>query len=304
MTINRRTFITGASLAAGLAACSPSQQPAERQAITVGLTYIPNVQFCPFYLGVQERLFDNLDVTLRHHGEQEGLFEAVKLGREDIVFASADEAVVAGDLEVVATAYQRYPAEIMIAGGASSLEDLRGKSLGIPGRFGSSYYAALAALDTAGLTEQDVKLVEIGFTSVAALSTGKVDAIVGFRNNELVQFEQQGIEVASLPIAPKPVLVGPSLITTKERAKEPWVQAIVNGMLEAERRIVDDPKAAIDATAKEVPALQEAAQRASAERVLAATAELWKGDTDAPHVDVDQDAMQRMEEFLQKAGIK
>ena len=303
MTINRRTFITGASLA-GLAAGSPSQQPAEREAITVGLTYIPNVQFCSFYLGVQERLFDNLDVTLRHHGEQEGLFEAVKLGREDIVFASADEAVIAGDLEVVATAYQRYPAEIMIAGGASSLEDLRGKSLGIPGRFGSSYYAALAALDTAGLTEQDVKLVEIGFTSVAALSTGKVDAIVGFRNNELVQFEQQGIEVASLPIAPKPVLVGPSLITTKERAKEPWVRAIVDGMLEAERRIVGDPKAAIDATAKEVPALQEAEQRASAERVLAATAELWKGDADAPHVDVDPAAMQRMEEFLQKAGIK
>ena len=303
MTINRRTFITGASLA-GLAACSPSQQPAEREAITVGLTFIPNVQFCPFYLGVQERLFNNLDVTLRHHGEQEGLFEAVKLGREDIVFASADEAVIAGDLEVVATAYQRYPAEIMIAGRASSLEDLRGKSLGIPGRFGSSYYAALAALDTAGLTEQDVKLVEIGFTSVAALSTGKVDAIVGFRNNELVQFEQQGIEVASLPIAPKPVLVGPSLITTKERAKEPWVRTIVDGMLEAERRIVDDPKAAIDPTAKEVPALQEAEQRASAERVLAATTELWTGDADAPHVDVDQAAMQRMEEFLQKAGIK
>ncbi len=303
MTINRRTFIACTSLA-GLAGCSPSRKPAERKAITVGLTFIPNVQFCPFYLGVQERLFDNVDVTLRHHGEQEGLFEALKLGREDIVFASADEAVIAGDLEVVATAYQRYPAEVMIAGGASLLEDLRGKSLGIPGRFGSSYYAALAALDTAGLTEQDVKLVEIGFTSVAALSTGKVDAIVGFRNNELVQFEQQGIEVASLPIAPKPVLVGPSLITTKERAKEPWVQAIVDGMLEAERRIVDDPKAAIDATAKEVPALQEAEQRASAERVLAATTELWKGDADAPHVDVDQAAMQRMEEFLQKAGIK
>lgn len=303
MTINRRTFIACTSLAA-LAGCSPSRKPAEREAITVGLTFIPNVQFCPFYLGVQERLFDNVDVTLRHHGEQEGLFEALKLGREDIVFASADEAVIAGDLEVVATAYQRYPAEVMIAGGASSLEDLRGKSLGIPGRFGSSYYAALAALDTAGLTEQDVQLVEIGFTSVAALTTGKVDAIVGFRNNELVQFQHQGMEVTSLPIAPNPVLVGPSLITTKERAKEPWVQAIVDGMLAAEQRIVDDPKAAIDATAKEVPALQEAEQRASAERVLAATAELWKGDADAPHVDVDQAAMQRMEEFLQDAGIK
>lgn len=303
MTINRRTFIACTSLAA-LAGCSSSDKPAKREAVTVGLTFIPNVQFCPFYLGVQERLFDNVDVTLRHHGEQEGLFEALKLGREDIVFASADEAVVAGDLEVVATAYQRYPAEIMVAGGASSLEDLRGKSLGIPGRFGSSYYAALAALDTAGLTEQDVKLVEIGFTSVAALATGKVDAIVGFRNNELVQFQHQGMEVASLPIAPKPVLVGPSLITTKERAEEPWVQAIVDGMLAAERRIVDDPKVAIDATAKEVPALQEAEQRASAERVLAATTELWKGDADAPHVDVDQAAMRRMEEFLQDADIK
>ena len=303
MTISRRSLLAYSSLAL-LAACAPSKESGGRSAVTVGLTFIPNVQFCPFYLGVQERLFADLDVTLRHHGEQEGLFEALQLGREDIVFASADEAMIAGDLEVVATAYQRYPAEIMIAGGASSLEDLRGKSLGIPGRFGSSYYAALAALRTAGLTEDDVKLVEIGYTSVAALTTSKVDAVVGFRNNELVQFQQEGLEVTSLPVSPEPVLVGPSLITTKARAKEPWVQKIVDGMLAAERRAVEDKDAALDATTKEVPALEEAAKRENARRVLDATSELWEGADGELSVDVDGAAMQRMDAFLQEAGIK
>lgn len=316
MTISRRTLFALSGLST-LAACSSpkqaaspndtgspqQQQETQPESITVGLTYIPNVQFCAFYLGVQEKLFGDLDVRLRHHGEQEGLFEAVQLGREDIVFASADEAVIAGGLSVVSTAYQQYPAEVMFAGDASSLTDLAGKTLGIPGRFGSSYYAALVALQTAGLSEQEVELVEIGYTAVAALSTKKVDAIVGFRNNELVQFTQQGIAVTSLPISPEPTLVGPSLITTTQRAEESWVQQINNGMLEAERIALQDPAAALDATAKEVPALAEKAQRENAQRVLEATAELWKDDAGQLSVAVDEAAITRMTAFLKEAGI-
>ena len=310
MTIDRRTLLalSGAALVAGCADPDPqgsgSPTPEGKDAVTVGLTYIPNVQFCAFYLGVEEGLFGDLDVTLRHHGEQESLFEALQLGREDIVFASADEAVIAGGLATVATAYQQYPAEVMVAGRADGLADLRGRTLGIPGRFGSSYYAALAALNSAGLTEKDVKLVEIGFTTVTALTTGKVDAVVGFTNNELVQSQREGFEVPSLPVSDEATLVGPSLITREDDAKAPWVEQCVQGMLAAERRAVEDPEAALDATAAQVPALAEPGQRANAKRVLQATSALWRGDDGELSVDVDAKAMQRMETFLREAGIE
>lgn len=307
MTISRRSVLSLAALTAA-AGCAPASQATRgggggSTPVTVGLTYIPNVQFCAFYLGLAEGLFDGVDVTLRHHGEQEGLFEALQLGREDIVFASADEAVVAGDLATVATAYQTYPAQIMLAGQASSLADLEGRSLGIPGRYGSSYYAALAALETAGLTESDLRLTEIGYTSVAALTTGKVDAVVGFVNNELVQFESQGFEVTALPVSEEPVLVGPSLITTPERADDDAVAAVVEGMRLAEVRAIEDPQAALDATAEQVPALAEPEQLEAAKAVLEATSKLWLGDDGEVSVAVDDAALQRMETFLERAGI-
>ena len=271
--------------------------------ITVGLTYIPNVQFCAFYLGVEQKLFGDLDLRLRHHGEQEGLFEALHLGREQIVYASADEAAVAGGVTSVATCYQTYPGEVMIAGSVAGLGDLAGRSLGIPGRFGSSYYAALLALHTAGLTEQDVNLVEIGYTAVSALATGAVDAILGFVNNELVQLESQKVDVTSVPIAPEQTLVGPSLVTLPEHADDPVIATIVDGMAEAERRVITDPDAALAATARQVPALADPVQKDNARAVLEATMPLWKDADGEVSLATDDQAAQRMTTFLREAGI-
>ncbi|RRD46014.1 ABC transporter substrate-binding protein [Tessaracoccus sp. OH4464_COT-324] len=308
MIMSRRSALTLLAVA-GLAGCSATgetgaERPSAKPKITVGLTYIPNVQFCAFYLGLKEGLFRDVDVTLRHHGEQEGLFDALRAGQEDIVFASADEAAVAGGLATVATAYQTYPAEVMISGHASSLADLKGRSLGIPGRYGSSYYAALVALKTAGLSEQDVQLTEIGYTSVAALTTGKVDAVVGFSNNELVRLRDAGHEVTSLRISPEPMLVGPSLITLPDKAQSPQVRAVIDGMLAAELRAVADPEAALAATAEQVPALAEEEHRRNAKLVLAATSKLWRGADGEVSVAVDQEALRRMEQFLAEAGIR
>ncbi len=310
----RRRLLTGAGTLAALSgvglspfalsSCSMTErESAGADAVTVGLTYIPNVQFCAFYLAVQKGLFGDLKVTLRHHGEQEGLFEALRLGREDVVFASADEALVAGGLSTIATSYQRYPAEVMIAQKGVRLEDLRGKTLGVPGRFGSSYFAALLALHTAGLTEQDVTLTEIGYTAVAALTTGKVDAIIGFTNNELVQLRGEGLEVTSLPVAPEQTLVGPSLVVLPERAKDPALAVIVDGMLEAEKQVVADLDAALEATAQQVPALADPVQRENAAKVLEATIALWHDPAGQLSVSVDAEAMTRMESFLRGAGV-
>ena len=65
--------------------------------VTIGLTYIPNVQFAPVYVADAQGLYNDAGVTatVRHHGSDEGLFTALLAGQEDVVIASGDEAVVA-----------------------------------------------------------------------------------------------------------------------------------------------------------------------------------------------------------------
>lgn len=316
--ISRRTMLLGglAAGAASLGACGRPQPGGTADGkLTVGLTFIPNVQFSPFYVAVREGIFAShgLEVTLRHHGQQEDLWGAVLGGQEDIVFASADEAMVAraggNDLRTFATAYQTYPLNVMggdpaVHGADAGLEVLAGATLGVPGHFGSSYYAALCAIHVAGLSETDVELVDIGYTTLSALSTGQVDFAMGFINNEGVQLRNQNIAALSIPVfgPEQALLVGPSLIAPGTQLSEDVLRAVALGMQEAEQAIVDDPQLALDATAEHVPAMLEPEQRATAELVLAATSELWKRDGKVTAA-LDTAAFDAMGEFLTQAGI-
>ena len=317
--INRRNFLLGslaASATMAVAACAPAAGPSSStNQITVGLTYIPNVQFSAFYLGVERGIFSDhgVEVTLRHHGEQEDVFGALLRGTENVVFASADEAMVAAaggqDLRTFATSYQTYPIAVLGRDGSVSVPSnqlavLEGAQLGIPGHYGSSYYAALCAIHQSGLDQSQVSLVDIGYTAITALETDKVDYIVGFRNNELVQLESKGMTPLVLPVTSEqdPELVGPSLITKGETVSQDVLRALQAGLAEAEEAVIKDPEAALDATASQVPALADPAQRESAAAVLAATTELWKRDGKVSTA-IDPATLDRMGVFLRDAGV-
>ncbi|MGO1384778.1 MAG: ABC transporter substrate-binding protein [Arachnia sp.] len=291
------------------AGSAPSEPP---MALTIGLTYIPNVQFSPFYVALGQGLFADrgLDVTLRHHGAQEDPFGAMFSGTEDVVFASGDEAVVASangaDLATFATSFQQFPGVLLASAdsGITSLEDLRGRTIGLPGHYGSSYYTVLSALHKAGLDESDVDLQDIGFTQFTALVTGRVDAVVGYSNNETVQFEKAGFGVVELAVQDPaaPILVGPGMTTVPGELDDSILQALKDALLEAERRILENPDVAIEATATEVPTLSEPDLQETARAVLAATSRLWlRGDE--PSLEVDTEAFTRMGEFLSEVGI-
>lgn len=318
MRTTRRQLITSAlalSALGGLAACStpaPASSP-EAKALTIGLTYIPNVQFSPFYVAVNSGLFaeQGLDVTLRHHGAQEDAFGALLAGQEDIVFASGDEAVVASatgaTVATFATGFQQFPGVLLTAAdsGITSVEDLRGRTIGMPGHFGSSYYTVLAALHLAGIEEDEVNLQDIGYTQVSALSTGRVDVVVGYSNNETVQFSTIGFDVTSLAVQDpaEPTLVGPGLVTVPESLDSGVMERVNAALLEAEERILADPDLAITATKAEVPTLSDPEQEKTARAVLEATSKLWLRADGKPSLEVDQDAFHRMGEFLADVGI-
>ena len=313
MTFNRRSVLLGAAIAgaAPMVACGRGGSSGG-EALTVGLTFIPNVQFSPFYVAESEGLFKDagLNLVIRHHGTQEGLFTALQTGEEHIVFASSDEAMVAAasdlpGLRTFATCYQRYPGVLLGSETVTGMKDLAGHSIGVPGGYGSSWFTALAALKLAGLKQEDVEVQPIGWTQVAALTTGKTDAVVGFRNNEAVQLTAAGapfhqIEVID-PAAPQ--LVGPGLVPMAGTVPETQLKAIVDAVLEADRRIVSDPELALNATERHVPTLADAEQRTQATRVLEATVELWAKPGEQISLGVNVDDFTRMGEFLTEVGI-
>jgi len=304
-----------------LAGCSQAQSPtaatsasASLPTPTIGLTYIPNVQFSPFYVAEADGDFTAAGAApvLRHHGTSEGLFTAIAAGQEQFVVAGGDEVLQARaqglDLVAVSAYYRGYPVVVIVPADSPirSLADLKGHSIGLPGKYGESWFGLQVALRSAGLSESDVQVKEIGYTQQAALTTKKVDAIVGFSNNDAVQFDLAGFATRSLPIASGTVpLVGASLVTTSDYAKaNPGVvKAVVAGMLAGIRTTVTDPDHALTVSTTYVPGLSEAAAQTAAKATLTATAGLWT--TSDGSVDGTFDAAQwtDMADFMAAQGL-
>ena len=323
--MKRRTFLT-AALALGVAGCAPaatggSPSPlasgpasaASDTRATIGLSYIPNVQFAPFYVAEAQSLFDGVDATVsvRHHGSNEGLFNALTSGTEDFLIAAGSEAMQARaqgvDVIAVGAYYKTYPVNVITLGSSpiQQLSDLKGRKLGVPGKYGESWLAVQVALASAGLSEDDVKIVEVGYTQVAALTGKKVDAVTGFRTNELVQLQAAGAEPRALAVAPGTVpLVSTSLLTTSAYAKKnpEVVRQMVAAVAKAIEATAADQPAAIDISAKQIPGWTDAA-RPNAEAVLAATVEVMALQDGKFLPALDQAQWEAMSAFLEKSQL-
>ena len=316
MTLSRilRAAAALAVTALGLSACG-SQQAAPASggndrstSVVVGLTYIPNVQFAPAYVAVSEGIFtDNgVDASVRHHGSDEGLFTALLAGEEDVVIASGDEAAVAStqgmDLVSIGSYYRDYPGTVIVRDDSpiQSLADLKGATIGIPGEYGSNWYATLAALQGAGLTLADVTVSSIGYTQQAALTQGDVDAVVGFSNNDLVQMRLAGQDVRSIDLPDDAPLIGASIITTRAWAASHADEArgVVASLGAAMEAIHQRPDAAIEATMAQTGT--DSGAEAAARAVLEATDPLWVDQSGSANTAQDLERWGMMADFLRQ----
>lgn len=282
--------------------------------VTIGLTYIPNVQFAPVYVADAQGLYNDAGVTatVRHHGSDEGLFTALLAGQEDVVIASGDEAVVAAsqglDLVSIGQYYASYPGTVIVPADSpiATLADLKGKTIGIPGEYGSSYYATLAAIKAGGLQTSDVTISSIGYTQQAALAAGQVDAVVGFTNNDAVQMRLSGLDIREIPLDDGSTpLVAASIVTTREWAQShpDAARAVVSATTEAMNAIAADPQVALDATAQWDTTLTDETSLGAANAVLAATVPLWLGDDARSDGVQDLATWSSMVSFLSSIGV-
>lgn len=276
--------------------------------VTLGLTYVPNVQFSPVYVAAEDGIFSNagLGVNLRHHGSEEGLFSALLSGDEDMTIASADEVLQAraegADLVSVGAFYHDYPVRIIVPADSNikTLSDLAGKKIGLPGEFGSNWYGLLAALDQAGLDPNDVQIVPVGYTQASALMAGQVDAIVGFSNSEAVALEQMDFPIRVLDLGDDVPLVGAAIVTTQSwldanpEAARKMVAAITAGA----DRVLANPQHALEVSAKWDETLADPQARAGANATLLATLDLFAGPGGKADATQDLAAWQAMAPFL------
>jgi len=316
MSRSRAALAIAAAASFLLTACTddPSTEtsPTGSPTITVGLTYIPDVQFAPFYVALEHGYFadEGVDVTLRHHGSQESLFGALEAGKEQVVFAGGDEMMQArsAGIDVVnfATMYQEYPVVLIVREESDihSNADIAGKTIGLPGEFGENYFGLLAMLDDAGLADSDLTIQYIGYTQMAALGAGHVDGVIGFVNNEAVAMESQGLDVRTVPLTSDDLpLVGVGLgaSSTTLSTNPAELAAIVRAVDSAVEFCQDDPEACLDAAAKHVPALSDPSTRESARATLTATLPLYAGGEGVGAQDAE--AWTAMSSFMDGAGL-
>jgi NitT/TauT family transport system substrate-binding protein len=278
--------VIAALLSVALGACNlgSSASPASTP-LTVGLGYIPSVQFAPFYLAQQKGYYRDAGLTVTFQNKIDpDLVTLVGQGAVDVGLADGTSVIPAVSqgipIRYVATVYRAFPSIVFAKQslGIKTAADLKGRKIGIPGRYGSSWIMLQALLQSARLSTSDVQIVEYpDFGQAAAVKQGAVDAATGFINNEPVQLSLSGEQVVVLRVDQAVPLPGPGLITGTGTltAKRAAVAGFVAATLKAMREIEATPDAGLDASITAVPELGN--DRTTQKAILAATIDAWKG---------------------------
>lgn len=300
---------TSATPSEAAATASPRAEPVP---LTVGLGYIPSVQFAQFYLAQQAGYYADagLEVTLQNKIDPD-LVTLLGQGAVDIGSGDGTSVIpaVSQGIPVVytATIYGAFPAVVIAKAdsGIATAADLKGKRIGTPGRYGTNWIMLQALLQSAGLTLDDVEIIEFpDFGQATALSQGQVDAATGFANNEPIQLRNAGIEPVVLTIDAVTPLPGPGLVAGTETvgAKGAALEAFVDATLRAMDDIAADPQKGLDATFALAPDIAQDPELAA--QVLDATIETWTNPrTKAPYGSIDRDAWEQSITFMTSIGL-
>ena len=298
--INKRYKVMALVALLTLVGCSTNPAPTPSPTpgltpVTIGLGYKPDVQFAPFYVAANKGYYaaEGLEITFQN-GNVPDLMKVMAAGDASLQFvaASGDEIIPARVQGIpvlsVMTWYTRYPvAAASIVGKGPELkkpEDLKGRTVGVPGAFGATYIGLQALLKAGGLTMKDITLKTIGFTQVENLSQGQVDVAMVYAANEPVQLRSKDFEVSTLMTSDYVDLASNALAASDKAVKEnpELVRKVVRATLKGIQDTINDPKGAFEASLKQVPEAGSAENRDLQMKVLEETVKLMQPSANQP----------------------
>ncbi len=306
----KRLVLLAATVLTLCVACGTPQAPVRTRTLTMGLAYIPNIQFAPFYVADALGYYTQagLHVTLRHHAFSEDEFGALVAGKEDVIFAGGDEMLQARSRHIplidVVNLYAQYPVTLIVPADSPihTIADLRGRTIGTPGPYGETYFGLLALLQSAGLSTREVHIQYIGFTQVAALVGHKVDAVMGYLNNEFVALAEAQVAVRSFPLSevvhPLPLVSNGLGVLPSVLEKRPEdIRAVIAATLLGFQYVSTHPEQAVEISKQYIPGLGDLHKAAAALAILKATIPLWQDEKNRQGY-LDPATWQAMARFL------
>ncbi len=255
-------LVCGLILAGCAAVKSPATPSEANEPVGVGVGFVPNVQFAPFYVGMEKGFFadEKIDLTL-NYGFENDYLTLVGTGEQDFMIGSGDQVILgrAQGLPVryVFNWYSKYPVVLFSKSdaGITTPADMAGKRIGLPGTYGANYVALRALLEAAKLTEQEIKLESIGFTQAAAVSQGTVDAAVDYAVNGPVVLAQAGISTTVVSLDNILTVPANGLVTNEDviAQKPELVARMARALQHSIEYTLANPDEAFDIALKYVP---------------------------------------------------
>ncbi len=255
------------------------------QKIRLPMGYIPNVQYAAYYVAADRGYFAEagIEVEFDYKFETDGV-KLVAAGELPFAVVSGEQVVLARaqglPVKYFVQWYRQFPIAIfsLKTSEITRPEDLKGKTVGVPGFFGATYVGWRAFLDANGLSERDIRLQEIGFTQAAAVQQGKVDAAVGYIVNEPIVLEENGFPVNVFRVSDQVEMVANGLITNEKTIQEnpELVRGMARALIRGIADTIADPDAAMQISTKFVEGLK--ADDPIQKKVLLATVEMMRGE--------------------------
>jgi NitT/TauT family transport system substrate-binding protein len=306
----KRSLIILILAAALLSSCASGPQ-AKDAVIRLPVGYIPNVQFAPLYVAIEQGYYaeEGLQVEMDYNMETDSV-ALLAAGELEFAIVSGEQVLLgrAQGLPVVYVMawYQDYPVGVtsLASAGIEKPQDLAGKRIGIPGLYGASYIGLKALLNAGGLDENSVSLDVIGFTQVESLIHDVDDAVVIYVSNEPVKLASEGYALNTLKVADYTSLVANGLLTSEQVIKDhpDRVRAMVRATLKGIQYAADNPDQAFAISEKYVENLAALSpqEKEVQRQVLAASIPLWSAQVLGYS---DPVAWENMQELLLQMGL-
>jgi NitT/TauT family transport system substrate-binding protein len=281
-------------LTLALAACAGQGTPetggaegassAEAASLTVQLAWVPTIEYAPFYVADADGYFagENLTVDLRAGGfDAEGSFidhvGELLNGNADIALMSGDRLLVeranGAPLVAIGAVYQRSPIAFISLADASitSPQDFMGAKVQVDAVSGSTGIAYIAMMEELGIDRSQINEVPREDFSNTPLTSGQVDVISAFVNNQPVQLEGEGYDLNIILASDYGIDIYPNVIVTTEAYLNSHRDVLVRFMRATAQGLSDaiaNPQHAAEVTLAVDPSLNLASETESMLRAL------------------------------------